>query len=138
MQITILTVDQSARYLPRLADLLLACVADGAVVGHILPLERETALSYRRSVSAAAAAGERLLLAAFDGDTLAGTVQLYLSPEANAPHRGEVFKLLVDRHHRQRGIGANLMLEVERQARARGRSLLLLDTVEDGAGDRLY
>ena len=65
-------------------------------------------------------------------------MQLYLSPEANAPHRGEVYKPLVHSSHRNQGVGQALMLELESQARKHRRSLLLLDNVQDGAGERLY
>jgi len=52
----------------------------------------------------------------------------------NQPHRGEIEKLMTRISHRGRGVARSLMLEVERIAVERGRTLLVLDTAaEDGA-----
>lgn len=126
------------RHLLSLCGLLSDAVQGGALIGHILPLDRTTVDRYWRDVARSANAGERVVLAAMAGDEIIGTVQLYLSPEPNAPHRGEVYKLLVHSRHRNRGIGAALMTAAEHEARTRGRSLLLLDTVAGGAAERLY
>jgi acetyltransferase len=72
-------------------------------------------------------AGRRHLLAAFEGDRLIGTVQLGLEPRANGRHRAEVMKLMVLRSHRRRGVASRLMEALLDLARARQRSLLLLD-----------
>jgi GNAT superfamily N-acetyltransferase len=121
-----------------LADMLVEAVKDGALIGYVLPFDKETARIYWQGVLASIDAGERLLFCALDGDQVVGTVQLYLSPEPNAPHRGEVYKLLVRRDFQRQGIGAALMRAVEDEARRHGRMLLLLDTAEGGAGERLY
>ena len=121
-----------------LADMLSEAVEDGALIGYVLPFDKLTARTYWHGVLASIDAGERLLFCALEGDLLVGTVQLYLSPEPNAPHRGEVYKLLVRRDFQRRGIGAALMQAVEDEARRLGRTLLLLDTAEGGAGERLY
>ena len=57
---------------------------------------------------------------------------------ANARHRGEVFKLLVHREFRGRGIGDALMKAVEREAAKHDRTLLRLDTVQGGVAKSLY
>ena len=46
--------------------------------------------------------------------------------------------MLVHRRARRQGLGATLMRAAERTALACGRTLLVLDTVTDSAGDRLY
>ncbi|WP_137157492.1 GNAT family N-acetyltransferase [Rhizobium sp. FKL33] len=138
MSIDILHETEARSYLSRFADILIDCVEGGALIGHVLPIDRAIVEAYWVSVVASVAAGERLLICAAVDGQIAGTVQLYLSPEANAPHRGEVYKLLVHRDYRNRGIGEVLMLALETEARRRGRSVLLLDTVQDGAGERLY
>jgi ribosomal protein S18 acetylase RimI-like enzyme len=56
----------------------------------------------------------------------------------NQPHRADVKKLLVHRAARNTGIGERLMRDVERFARHHDRSLLVLDTVTDSPGYRLY
>ena len=68
-------------------------------------------------------------------DLLVGTVTLHLDCPPNQPHRGEIAKLMTRVAWRGRGIGRALMLEAERIASERGRTLLTLDTgTDDGAG----
>ncbi|WP_144222537.1 GNAT family N-acetyltransferase [Mesorhizobium amorphae] len=138
MKITVLRSNEATTHLEPLAEILRQSVEDGALVGFVWPLSMERATAYWEDTIQSVASGERLLLGAFVDDRLVGTVQLYLSPEPNAPHRAEVYKLLVHRDFQRRGVGALLMMEVERQARQHQRSLLLLDTVEGGASERLY
>lgn len=122
----------------RLTDIMIDCIEGGALVGHILPVDRDTIAAYWRDVAASTDAGERIVLIAEADGVEAGTVQLFLSPEPNAPHRAEVYKLLVHRDFRCRGLGEALMSMVEDVAARYGRTLLLLDTVQNGAGERLY
>jgi ribosomal protein S18 acetylase RimI-like enzyme len=138
MDIEILDAERAARHLDRLAAILKESVEDGALVGFILPFEMDDARAYWCGVIQSVAAGERLLLCALVGGELAGTVQLYLSPEPNAPHRAEVYKLLVRMDCRRRGIGEALMLAAEREARRQERTLLLLDTAQGSASERIY
>jgi ribosomal protein S18 acetylase RimI-like enzyme len=66
---------------------------------------------------------------------LVGTVTLLLDCPPNQPHRGEIAKMMTSVGFRGRGIARALMLEAQRIARERGRSLLTLDTAsEEGAG----
>ena len=138
MIVEILGRERAEKHLETLAEMLSEAVEDGALVGYVLPFDGRTADSYWQGVLSSVEAGERLLICAFAEEAIVGTVQLYLSPEPNAPHRGEVYKLLVRRGHQRQGIGEALMRAVEHEARRQGRSLLLLDTVEGGAGERLY
>jgi GNAT superfamily N-acetyltransferase len=46
--------------------------------------------------------------------------------------------MLVHRRARRQGIGAALLVAAERSAGSAGKSLLVLDTVEGGAAERLY
>src|SRR5206468_635735 len=82
--------------------------------------------------------GTRVLVAAFDGDCVVGTVQVNLALPPNQPHRGDVAKLLVHRSTRRRGVARRLMEAVEAEARAEGRTLLVLDTVTGSEAERLY
>jgi ribosomal protein S18 acetylase RimI-like enzyme len=138
MIVEILDREGAEKHSDALADMLKEAVEDGALVGYVLPFEGETAHAYWQSVLSSVGSGERLLFCALAEETILGTVQLYLSPEPNAPHRGEVYKLLVRRDAQRQGIGEALMRAVEHEARRRQRTLLLLDTVEGGAGERLY
>ncbi len=65
-------------------------------------------------------------------------MQVILALPPNQPHRGEIAKLLVHRAARKRGIAARLMDAAEAEARAEGKTLLVLDTVTGDAAERLY
>lgn len=114
------------------------CVEGGASVSFMAPLTREKAEAFWAEVAASVARGETHLLAAFDGETLAGTVQLLVGLPENQPHRADVAKMLVHRSARRRGVAERLMREVETVARRAGRTLLVLDTVTDSDAFRLY
>lgn len=122
----------------RLAEILVACVDAGASVHFLPPLAPERARGFWRQVAADVALGKRLLLAAWSGGVLVGTVQLDLGTPENQPHRAELAKLLVHPDARRRGIGRALMQRAEQAAQRVGRSLLVLDTVAGDAGDALY
>ncbi|WP_458093742.1 GNAT family N-acetyltransferase [Roseomonas sp. WA12] len=122
----------------RLAEILAACVNAGASVSYLPPLSGEAARAYWRGVSADVATGRVVLLAAWCDGQLAGTAQLVLAQQPNAPHRAEVAKVLVDPAFQRRGIGRAMMQRVEQTARATGRSLLVLDTEAGSGGEPLY
>ncbi len=122
-----------------LAGILHACVLDGASVGFVLPFERHDAADFwRDTVTPPLAAGRRVLLAAIEAGRCCGTVQLLHDMPPNQPHRAEVAKLLVHPAARRRGIARALMLRIEAEARARGRSLLTLDTRSGDPAQSLY
>lgn len=122
----------------RLAEILAACVNAGASVSYLPPLSREAARAYWRGVSADVATGRVVLLAAWCDGQLAGTAQLVLAQQPNAPHRAEVAKVLVDPAFQRRGIGRAMLQRVEQTARGIGRSLLVLDTGAGSGGEPLY
>jgi ribosomal protein S18 acetylase RimI-like enzyme len=121
-----------------LAETLVEAVADGASVSFMHPLAREAAAAFWARSLAAAEAGERVVLGAVENGELVGTVTLLLDCPPNQPHRGEIAKLMVRVERRGRGIARALMLEAERIAFARGRTLLTLDTADDGGAGPLY
>jgi GNAT superfamily N-acetyltransferase len=121
-----------------LAAVLADCVAGGASVSYMDPFSHEQARIAFEGFAAEVDQGRRLLLAAFDGDTVVGTVQVILAVPPNQPHRGEVAKLLVHRSARRRGVAQLLMEHAEVEARTEGKSLLNLDTVTGDAAERLY
>jgi ribosomal protein S18 acetylase RimI-like enzyme len=82
--------------------------------------------------------GRRLLLAAFLNGDVVGTVQVVLALPPNQPHRAEIAKLLVHRSARRRSIAQLLMERAEAEARAEGKTLLVLDTVTGDNAERLY
>lgn len=125
--------------LDALADLLIDCVEGGASVSFMLPLPREKALAFWRDVADGVARGERVLLVAEDDrDGLVGTVQLVTALPDNQPHRGDVAKMLVHRRARRQGVASRLLATLEDEARAAGKTVLVLDTVTGGDAERLY
>ena len=122
----------------RLAEILHACVHEGASVGFVLPFDIVEARAYwRDKVAPPHAAGSRLvLIASLDGD-IAGTAQLDLDSMPSKRHHAEVSKVLVDPPFRRTGVARALMGEIERRAHAAGRWLLTLDTAGDAA-EALY
>jgi ribosomal protein S18 acetylase RimI-like enzyme len=125
-------------HLDALADVLADCVGGGASVGYMAPFSREEARAAFAGFADEVDRGRRLLVAAFAAGDLVGTVQVILVLPPNQPHRGEITKLLVHRSARRRGIAQRLMERAEAEARAAGKSLLVLDAVTDGAAARLY
>ncbi|CDX40786.1 Acetyltransferase, GNAT family [Mesorhizobium sp. SOD10] len=138
MRIAVIDEAEAKAQLGALAEILMQSIEDGALVGFVLPFGTEQARSYWQSIFRSVAEQERLLICAFVENNLVGAVQLYLSTEPNAQHRAEVYKLLVHRDFQRQGIGSALMASVEEEARKRNRFLLLLDTAEGGASERLY
>jgi GNAT superfamily N-acetyltransferase len=134
-----LSADEAAARVEALADVLIDCVEGGASVSFMLPLPREKAVAFWRSVAGGVARGERVLLVAEDGEgQILGTVQLVISMPDNQPHRGDVAKMLVHRKARRRGIGQRLMAAIDDEARKEGKSVLVLDAVTGGDAERLY
>jgi GNAT superfamily N-acetyltransferase len=121
-----------------LGDVLSDCVAGGASVSFMLPMPKEKAAAYWRSLAPAVAREECVVLAARD-DTgaMLGTVTLLLKQPENQPHRADVAKMLVHRRARRAGLGARLLAAAEEAALRAGRTLLVLDTA-DAAAARLY
>lgn len=138
MMIQLLTPDIAPQKVDDLVALLQDAVDSGASVGFLPALSRKTALDYWLTVFADVEAGRRLLLGALDGMQLVGSVQLALATKPNALHRAEVQRLLVHRSVRRHGIGERLMRELERLARERSRTLLVLDTRQGDPSELLY
>jgi acetyltransferase len=138
LAIATLTPDEATTHLPDLIALLVDSVDNGASVGYLAPMDAGMARKYWQGVIDAVAGGDRVLwLATLDSDVV-GTAQLSLERRPNGDHRGEVSKVLVHSSARRKGIGRALMTAVETRARTEQRTLLVLDTVEGDAGQRLY
>lgn len=123
--------------IPELAEVLSACVEDGAGVSFMQPFPPAAAATFWAGLAPRVAEGTIVVLAAKHGGRIEGTVQLQLVTIPNQPHRAEVAKLLVHPRARRQGLAEALMLRLEQEARRLGRSLLTLDTAGEAA-DRLY
>lgn len=138
VEIRRLGASEAYEQLDELAAVLADCVAGGASVSYMAPFSHEQARAAFESFVAEVEQGRRVLLAAYAGDELVGTVQVILALPPNQPHRGEIVKLLVHRSARNRGIARLLMERAEAEAKAEGKTLLVLDAVTEGDAARLY
>jgi ribosomal protein S18 acetylase RimI-like enzyme len=136
--VEITALDASPRTLAMLSDTLIEVVAAGGSVSFMHPLTREAADAYWSGALDAADRGGRIVLGAWDGETLVATVTVLLDLPPNQPHRGEIAKLMTRPSHRRRGIAVALMRTAEDIAVERGRTLLVLDTAVDGGAAGLY
>ncbi len=138
IEIRRLDAAQARAELDELAAVLVDCVDGGASVSYMAPFSQADARDAFGGFVDEVAQGRRLLLAAYDAGRLVGTVQVILALPPNQPHRGEIAKLLVHRAARKRGIASRLMEAAEVEARAEGKTLLVLDTVTGDPAERLY
>jgi GNAT superfamily N-acetyltransferase len=130
--------DAMAEAIPDLAELLRACVLDGASIGFVLPFPIEDAARFWRDQTASVLAGGRRILVARQGERIVGTVQVVLESLPNARHRAGIAKLLVHPEARRLGLGRALMQKAEAVARDNARSLLILDTRQGDPSETLY
>jgi ribosomal protein S18 acetylase RimI-like enzyme len=122
-----------------LAQLLQACVQNGASVNFILPYSHKEATAFwLNKVLPALQGGKLLMLVVLQNGRIAGCVQLDYDTPPNQPHRAEVRKLLVHPDFRRQGIARNLMLHLEQQALRLKRTLLTLDTLTGDKAEPLY
>jgi ribosomal protein S18 acetylase RimI-like enzyme len=121
-----------------LAEMLIEVVANGGSVSFMHPLSQTDARAFWTQSLAAAEAGERIVLGAFENDRLVASVTLLLDCPPNQPHRAEIAKLMTRLDARGRGHARALMLEAERLAASHGRTLLNLDTAEEDGAAGLY
>ena len=137
-KIKIKTLSPSPAIRAMLSELLIEAVANGGSVSFMHPLAPEAADTFWENALAAAARGERIVLGAFDGDLLVGTVTLVLDLAPNQPHRAEIVKMITRISHRGRGVATALLRKAESMALERARTLLVLDTAADGGAAPLY
>lgn len=133
-----LSATEARARMGELADILLDCIAGGASVSFMADTSREDAFAFWSDVADGVASGERILLVAESDGRLLGTVQVVAASKPNQPHRSDLAKMLVHRDGRNRGIGAALLGAAEAASRDAGWWLMVLDTVDDSAGYRLY
>ena len=86
-----------------LCKLLMDAVHDGASVGFLAPLSRQTALRYWKQAHDSLGSGLVLWVAEADGEVV-GAVQLGLCLKESGRHRAEVQKLLVREHARRHAL----------------------------------
>jgi GNAT superfamily N-acetyltransferase len=136
--IRLLHATEAEARIGELSAILVDAVAHGASVHFLAGFSEDEASAFWRGQLPGIADGSRRLLVAENGGRLVGTVVLSLAHQPNAPHRAEIGKMLVLSRWRRQGLGRRLLQAAEQEARAAGRTLLLLDTESGSAGDLLY
>ena len=109
-------LNDNPRIRSALCEMLIEVVANGGSVSFMHPLSFEDADAFWERSLASAARGERIVLGAFDGDLLVGTVSLLLDCPPNQPHRAEIAKMMTRIRHRRQGAAKALMKVAERLA----------------------
>ena len=137
MTIAELSAADVESHLDALAELLLEAHESGMALGLAAPLTLDAARAAYMA-TAKRLSDDRILLAAFDGDTLVGAVQLSRAEAGNGRHRAEVQRLVVRNDRRSQGVGRALMDAVAGEARKRDLKLLWLTTHADTDADRMY
>jgi ribosomal protein S18 acetylase RimI-like enzyme len=134
-----LTVGAFEAAIDDLAEILHACVADGASVGFFAPFKFQDAQAFWRDANGPniRSGGSVIWVAELEGRVV-GTVQLCLNAMPNQTHRGDVSKLLVHPKTRRKGIANMLMQALLDEAKARDLLLLLLDTRSGDPSETLY
>src|ERR671932_2429243 len=138
MVVDIVTLRPTPEAIAALSDILVETVANGGSVSFMHPLAPDVAAAFWTNSLAAAEAGGRVVLGAMEDGELVGTVTLLLDCPPNQPHRGEIAKMMTRVRYRGRGVARALMVELERIAVERGRTMLTLDTATDEGASGLY
>ena len=123
---------------PALARLLVDAVESGAAVSFLAGLDEARAAAWWAGRAPAVADGSIVPYVARRQEGIVGVTLLILATTENAPHRAEIAKVIVASAARRSGIATRLLAAAEAGAVARGRTLLLLDTVTGGPAERLY
>jgi acetyltransferase len=132
------TADQISAAFRELVELLRDGVDGGASIGFLPPLQDPLAHQFWSEIRADVAAGTRILIVALLDGKMVGSAQLGLATRQNSRHRAEVQKVMVHSAYRRRGIGQQLMVELEKWAYLAQRTLLVLDTCRGDSGEPLY
>lgn len=123
--------------IPRLTELLMACVAAGASLTFLPPLAADTARSHWQGIARQVARGERLLLAGWVDGVLCGTAGLALATAQTQAHRADLEDLLVHPVAQDQALERALLQLAEQQGLQAGRSLLVMQSRDDGPCARL-
>src|SRR5271155_2494422 len=137
-EVEIRALNASPETIAMLSEILVETVAHGGSVSFMHPLTPGSARAFWANALAAAERGERIVVGAYDGAVLVGTVSLLLDCPPNQPHRAEIAKMMTRVSHRGRGVASALMRAAEASAVERARTLLVLDTAVDGGASVLY
>jgi ribosomal protein S18 acetylase RimI-like enzyme len=136
--VAVLDAASAASAVPRLCDILSACVAEGADVPFLPPLALDAAQGFWRGNAKDVAGGIRILLGGWVDGVLCGTVTLAFAGAKNQPHRAEVENLMVEPCARRRELARAMMSRLEQEAVRSGRTLLTLATRAGDPAEHLF
>lgn len=126
-------------HLEDLCRVLVDCVAGGAAISFMAPLDHDTAVRFWvDDIKPAIETWDRHLFGAFDEGHLIGSVQLLVNMPPNQPHRAEIAKMIVHPDRRGRGLGKALMRAALASAKDAGKTLVTLDTRTGDVAESLY
>ena len=133
-----LSRDDILHHLPALSEITASCVNGGASVSFMLPFAPQTAITFWQRTADSVAAGERIVLAAFDAEERpVGTVQLITSQPENQPHRADVAKLLVHQNVRRQDRPC-VNERTGAHCPAGRKTVLVLDTATGSGAEQFY
>ena len=122
-----------------LSEMLIEAVANGGSVSFMHPLPRAGRRCLLGKFAGGSGARRRIVLGAFDGDLLVGTVTLVLDLAPNQPHRAEIAKMITRISHRASRRRDRLAARSRMHgSSSAARRLLVLDTAVDGGAAPLY
>ena len=123
---------------PRLCDILSACVAEGAGVPFLPPLAPDAAQAFWRGLAKDVAGGRRILLGGWVDGVLCGNVTLAFAGAENESHRADVEYLMVNPCARRSGLARAMMSRLEQEAVRCGRTLVTLATRAGDPAEHLF
>ncbi|MCU4160837.1 GNAT family N-acetyltransferase [Acidiphilium sp. AL] len=121
-----------------LANLLIACVADGGSLGYRAPLALARARTVFDELADVERNGQALVFTASVEGEIAGCVAIFAEKRETEPHIAELGKLMVHSRFRRHGIGGALVAAAERAAFEWGKTRLYLFTSDDGIAPAFY
>jgi GNAT superfamily N-acetyltransferase len=122
----------------RLAEILRACVEEGATISFLPPMPLEKARAFWHRCAADVGAGRRVIVAGWRDGVLAAAGMLDIAMADNQPHVAEVQKVMADPAMRRTGLARQVLRGLEDAARRSGKTMMILDTREGAGGDALY
>ena len=137
IEIHILNGNEAHRCVDELAEILHDAVIKGASVNFMNPFSMAEAVEFYTEIADRVQKREIILFAAFYHNHVVGTCQLIPAQKPNQKHRVDLAKLLVHSSHRNKGIGASLLVAADEEIRRRGLKLVTLDTALNTA-ESLY
>ncbi len=130
--------EEAGQRLDELTTVLRDAVDSGSSINFLDHATDDDLAAFWRSSVEDLAAGNRVLIVADTGTQYVGTAMVVFASQQNSRHRADVAKMIVHRGYQRRGIASQLLVAIDEVALAHGRTLLMLDTETDSAGEHLY